>query len=123
MVNATETQCLLAASVLLLANGLRISKSCLVITAASTGGLLLKARRCGGRGETSAAREIVLSRLSAAQASRLAPAKEACCLAVLEAIVGHGVVTLAAGRADAQLALHAAGELVMVDATETECLL
>merc|ERR1711998_44092 len=74
-------------------------------------------------GEAGAARKVVLGKLSAAQAARLAPAEQACGLAVLEAVVSNSVVALAAGGTDRKVTLHAAGEFVVVNAAEAERLL
>ena len=94
-----------------------------VITAACNSCLGLKAKLGNRRRETSAARKVVLGCLGAAQAARLAPSKQACRLAILEAIVSNSVVALTAGSTDAEVALHTAGELVMVDAAEPESFL
>merc|ERR1711924_394255 len=67
-----------------------------------------------GWGEAGAAREIILRRLGAG---------EACGLAILEAIVCHGVVALGACRADAKIRLHAGSELVMIGAGHAQGLL
>merc|ERR1712070_488100 len=100
MVNATEAECLLATSILLVANSLCISQSCLVVTAAGTSDFAFKARIGDRWGEASAAGERILGRLGAAQAAFLAPAEQACGLAILEAIISHGVVALAARGTD-----------------------
>merc|ERR1712048_1437953 len=80
----------------------------------------LHAWRCHGRREASAATQCILSRLGAGEAARLAPAEEACCLAVLEAILGNSVVALGAASADAEIGLHTSCELVVIDASEAE---
>merc|ERR1712070_481682 len=123
MVDATQAKCLLAACILLLADILRIGECSLIISRACASGDLLQARFGLTWGKTSAACKVILCRLGAGEASRLAPAEQACCLAVLEAIVGHCVVALGASRADAKIRLHARSELVMVDATQAKCLL
>merc|ERR1719336_2197901 len=121
MVDACDTKSLLAACILLLANSGSISKSCLVISTASTCGL--KAWLSDGRSEASATTQCILSWLGAAEATRLAPAKEAYSLAVLEAVVSDGVVALGASSADAKVGLNAGHELIVVDACHTKSLL
>merc|ERR1712048_1526781 len=121
VVNASEAKRLLAASILLLANGRGIRKCSLVISTAGTGGL--QARLSHGRREASAAAQCILSRLGAGEAARLAPGEEACGLAVLEAVLGNRVVALRAASADAQVRLHASNELVVVNASEAKRLL
>merc|ERR1711871_1248776 len=64
--------------------------------------------------------QCVLGWLSALQATTLAPSKQACCFAVLEAVISNCIVALGAGGADRQLALGTAGELVVVDASQTQ---
>merc|ERR1712156_338975 len=118
VIDAGETKRLLAASILLLANSGGIRKCSLVISAAGTGGL--QARLSHGRREAGAAAQCILSRLSAGEATRLAPAKEACSLAVLEAILGNRVVALRATSADAKVGLHTRSELVLVNASEAK---
>merc|ERR1712072_1377173 len=59
-----------------------------------------KARIGDTWGEASATGERVLGWLGAAQATFLAPAEQACGLAILEAIVSHGVVALTARGTD-----------------------
>merc|ERR1712063_61358 len=78
---------------------------------------------CNGWREASATTQCILSWLGAAEATRLAPAKEACSLAVLEAIVSDGVVALGTSSTDAKVGLNAGNELVMVDAGHTQSLL
>merc|ERR1712039_956870 len=51
------------------------------------------------RRESGAAAQCILSRLGAGEAARLAPAEEACGLAVLEAVLGNRVVALRATSA------------------------
>merc|ERR1712196_213571 len=86
-------------------------------------GNVVHARIGLGRSETCAASQVVLGRLSAAQATALAPAQQACCLAVLEAVVGHCVVALGASRTDGEFTLGAAGELVTIDAGKAQGIL
>merc|ERR1712039_377188 len=118
VIDAGETKRLLAASILLLANSCGIRKCSLVISAAGTSGL--QAWLSHGRREAGAATQCILSRLGAGEAARLAPAEEACGLAVLEAVLGNRVVALRATSADAQVGLHASSELVVIDAGETK---
>merc|ERR1711937_925292 len=124
VVDAAQAKSLLAASILLLADVLGISECRLVISTTGTSDLQAVLARCSNcRGEASAAFETILGRLSAGEAARLAPAKQACGLAVLEAVVSHGVVALGATRADAEIGLDARRELVVVDAAQAKSLL
>merc|ERR1711991_867621 len=120
VIDASEAQSTLAAPILLLTNSLGIGQRRLIVAAAGPSGLALQARLGNGWGETGAAGKLILGWLSAAQAARLAPAEQARGLAVLEAVVGHSVVALAARGADAKLALHTTGELVVIDASEAQ---
>merc|ERR550514_289293 len=123
MVNAGQAECLLATGVLLLTNRLGISKRCLVISTACASDLSLQAWIGDRRREASASCQAVLGRLSAREASRLAPPEQAGSLAVLEAVISNGIVALGASGADAEIGLDAAGELVVVNARQAECLL
>jgi hypothetical protein len=78
---------------------------------------------CSASGEACASGKVVLCWFGAVEASRLAPSKEACGLAILESIIGSGIVALAAGGRDAEIRLHAACELIVVDASQTKSLL
>merc|ERR1719201_2895923 len=81
----------------------------------------LHARRCHRWSEASATAQCILCGLSAAEASTFVPTEEASCLAVLEAVLGDGVVALRAASADAEVGCHATSELIMVDAREGQC--
>merc|ERR1719225_455574 len=121
VVNASETQGLLATCILLLSNSRGIGQSCLVIGAACTSGLQARLRNASG--EPSAGWQVILGRLGAAETTSFAPAEQACGLAVLEAILCGGVVALGAACADAEVGLDARRELVMVDTGQTQGLL
>merc|ERR1712224_128879 len=97
MVDATDTKGLLATSILLLTKILRIGEGSLVIGAARTGGCQFKAGCCSASGKACAGGKVVLRWFCAVKASLLAPSKEASSLAIFEAIIGSGIVALAAG--------------------------
>merc|ERR1712046_55273 len=97
----------------LLADHLRISESSLLISTACTGSSL-EAWISNSGCEASACGKSVLGRLGAGQATRLAPAEEAVCLAVLGTVLASRCVALRACRSDANGCSEAAVELVMI---------
>jgi len=64
-----------------------------------------------------------LRRSSAVKATLFAPSKEACSFAILESIISGDSVAFAAITRDGNLGGHAGIEFIMVDASQSQCLL
>merc|ERR1719221_1512489 len=118
MVDTTQAKGRLATLVLFLANILWVSESSLVIGAACTSALEAWLR--GASCKSGACCKVVLCWLGAVEAATLAPSKEARSLAILESVIGSGIVALGAGGRDSEVRLHARGEFVMVDTTQAK---
>jgi len=103
VVDATETKSLFAAGILFLTHILRIGKSSLVISTASTSHCSLQTWCGGACGEACTSGEVVLCWFCAVKASLLAPSEEACSLAILKTVISRGIVALTAGSRDAEV--------------------
>merc|ERR1739845_245113 len=84
---------------------------------------LVHARRWGPCRDAAACWQIYLCRGSAREAPLLAPSKQACSLAIFEAVVSSRGVAITARIADAHLRCHATLEFGMINATKTQSLL
>jgi len=120
VVDATETKSLLAASILLFADILRICKSSLIIGRAAT--CRLQARCGRASWDSSASWKVSLGRGGAVKAALFAPAKEAFCLAICKSIIGGRGITFTTSTADSNFGGHTSIEFVMVNATQTQSL-
>merc|ERR1711965_60817 len=81
----------------------------------------LHARRRRSSRNASACWKVDLGRCCAIQAALLAPSKQAGSLAILEAIVCSHCIAFGAHRTDANSGSQAAVELIMVDASQAQC--